>query len=1517
MSSQWIRNQWIRNLYRSWFGTSQRPQRNTRYTRVRLESLEDRLAPAASMVSDINQVPVATGINLANMTSFNDELFFAGEDPVHGLELWKSDGTPEGTVLVKDIFAGTQSGSPRQFTAFNGALYFFGNHGVTGLELWKTDGTTEGTGLVKDIRIGRRPGSDSTLVSVGGALYFAANDGVNGQELWISDGTAEGTRMVKDLTPIDVAGGDSLPTGLTGLNGKLLFAAREVNFDYELYITDGTASGTTLVKDIRPGMASYPSNLLNINGTVFFTANDGTNGEELWKTDGTAAGTVLVKDILGGSGSSAPRYLTNVNGVLYFRANNGVNGEELWKSDGTAAGTVLVKDIRSGNGNSTIRNLTSSNGQLFFRAIDGVNGDELWRSDGTSVGTVLVKDINAGSGNSSPQDLFDRNGTLFFRANSTELWKSDGTALGTQLISIIGSASSGHGKLTEINGTLYFRASAGGVGQELWKSDGTTAGTVVVKDVIQENAGSVGGERTDVNGVLFFAANNSTIGEELWKSDGTAAGTVLVKDILGGSGSSLPRNLTNFNGVLYFTAIDDVIGNELWKSDGTAAGTVIVKDIRAGTASSSPQNFTVVNNTLFFTANDGVNGIELWKTDGTTAGTVMVRNIRTGSASSSPTELVNVNGTLFFSADDGTNGRELWKSDGTSAGTVLVRNIRSGSAASTPFGLINVNGTLFFRADDGTRGAELWKSNGTNAGTVLVKDIRPGSSRSSSSDYLAQAVFNGTLYFVANDGTNGIEVWRSDGTAAGTVLVKDIYHGNSTPSEDVPRDLIVANGQVFFVAADGLDLPGHGQELWRIDASAGAVLVKDIMPGDGSSSPNDLYLYNGALVFLAVDPVHGAELWTSDGTPEGTVIFADVIPGSGDGIPVSGSNFGRNAGFTQSAARLFFVAGDMTHGRELWQFTNDLPVITNVPALVEIPELVAYSLQVEAYDPDVPDGAGLRYQLLNAPAGASIDASGNFTWTPSEAQGPGDYSFTIRVRDGLGQVDTPITVRVLEVNLPPTVNGVPVEDTIPELAAYTFTATGADPDLPPNDLIFSLVDAPAGASIDSAGVFTWTPSEAQGPADYRFYVRLSDGTTFVDMPITLHVTEVNQAPVLSGVPAEAVIPEMVAYSFTASGFDADLPANVLTFSLVNGPAGAAIDSAGVFTWTPSELQGPADYSFYVRLSDGATYVDMPITLHVTEVNRPPVLTDVPTEAYIPVFFEYTFTVTAEDPDLPANILVFDLVGAPDGASIDAAGVFTWTPSAEQALGHYSFAVRLSDGIESVSVPITLHVTGGTAAVVGGTLYVIGTEGADQFHINLESGPTYLVHFSLFAGGSLALDASGVDRIVVLLGAGNDQATIAGNVATPALLNGGDGNDQLSAGGGSAILLGGFGDDILIGGTARDLMLGGLDADRLNGTAGDDIFVDGTSDHDGNTDALWALLAEWKREDRSYAERVANLRNGGGLNGAVRLSSETVDHDDSVDVLTGSSGMDWFWANLDDPLLTIDNITGSLNDEIVN
>src|SRR5262249_17967576 len=160
--------------------------------------------------------------------------------------------------------------------------------------------------------------------------------------------------------------------------------------------------GTVLVKDIRPGSSPYgfplsssPTNLTAVGNTLFFAANDGVTGEELWKSDGTAAGTGLVKDIRPGSNpdgsanGTAPQHLTAVDGTLFLAADDGVHGTELWKSDGTGASTVLVKDIRPGNYDSSPYSLTAVDGTLFFTANDGAHGTELWKSDGTTKGTAL------------------------------------------------------------------------------------------------------------------------------------------------------------------------------------------------------------------------------------------------------------------------------------------------------------------------------------------------------------------------------------------------------------------------------------------------------------------------------------------------------------------------------------------------------------------------------------------------------------------------------------------------------------------------------------------------------------------------------------------------------------------------------------------------------------------------------------------------------------------------------------------------------------------------------------------------------------------------------------------------------------------------------------------------------------------------------------------------------------------------------------------------------------------------
>lgn len=462
---------------------------------------------------------------------------------------------------------------------------------------------------------------------------------------------------------------------------------------------------------------------------------------------------------------------------------------------------------------------------------------------------TFVKGGFASSSLGEPRYLIDVSGTLFFQVDDgihgTELWKSDGTTAGTILVKDITPGSNGSNfpiqNMAVMNNELYFSVETTTEGYELWKSDGTASGTNIVKDIVpgtsSSNAGDSGNGIAFVksNGVLFFPATTAASGRELWKSDGTASGTVLVKDIISGTTGSDVKFLCDVNGILYFSAYTTANGQELWKSDGTAAGTVLVKDINPGTSSSYPIFLINVNGTLFFFASNSVNGNELWKSDGTAAGTVLVKDINSGSSSSNPgiygpVYMVNGNGILYFYATDGSTGYELWKSDGTTSGTTLVKDINSGATTSMATGtggpqLNFINNNLFFRASNGINGMELWTSDGTSAGTVMVKDIFPGSS-DSYPNYIAQC--NNICYFVSNQSNFTSQLCKSDGTSAGTF---SLFISSSDP---YPSNLTNVNGTLFFRANSNV----YGGGLWKLDPTVTSLNDNIILSGDVKVFPN-------------------------------------------------------------------------------------------------------------------------------------------------------------------------------------------------------------------------------------------------------------------------------------------------------------------------------------------------------------------------------------------------------------------------------------------------------------------------------------------------------------------------------------------------------------------------------------------------------------------------------------------------------------------------------------------------------
>jgi ELWxxDGT repeat protein len=839
---------------------------------LRLEPLEDRCLLAVDLVADVNQM--GAGGDPAEFTVVGDTAFFAAYDITRGTELWKTNGTVAGTRIVKDIYTGIENGAPnnsepRYLANVNGTLYFSAFDPEHGRELWKSDGSAAGTVLVKDIWSGAEGGSPTSLRMSGGLLYFRAFDPVNGSQLWKSDGTPGGTTI---LTQINLGGNPNL---LTDVNGTLYFVGEAGGGIDTLYRTTG---GTPTTVPIPLAGSYHISDLRSINGVLYFTTSS-VDKNILWRTNGTTttqvASTVgpenrissptyaggILYGVVGGnrlysSANGMPTLVATftegihgspfpVGDKVFFTANDGINGVQLWVSGGTAATTTLVKVIGSGTGEQTPFGFANVDGVLYFSANDGVHGRELWKSDGTAAGTKLVEDLKPGTESSNPLWITNFNGLALFRAvdklKGTQVHKSNGTIPGTFAISNLNPLATDDAfpsKITDVGGVAYFFANDGIHGSELWKSNGTAAGTSLVADV---NPGPNGSERTgalpaNVNGTLYFVAEDGQHGTELWKSNAT--GTSLVKDINPGAGFANPDNLTAVGGVLYFTANNGTNGIALWKSNGTAAGTVSL-----GPANSLPSNLTNVGGTLFFSATDATRGSELWKTNGTPAGTVVVRDIRPGSASSAPSELTNVNGTLFFSADDGLTGRQLWKSNGTAAGTVMVQAM----GPTFPQELTNVGGTLFFAASDSV-GTHLWKSNGTSQGTVRVLGTNP----SPYAEYPGLLTnVNGTLFFTASDDPYyDRSLWKSDGTAAGTVHI---------PAASSPKELTAVGSTLYFTVA-----AGQGEALWKSDGTVvGTVQIQNF--GDGSYNyynhyPDNLTNVGGKLFFSAGDLQHGNEL---------------------------------------------------------------------------------------------------------------------------------------------------------------------------------------------------------------------------------------------------------------------------------------------------------------------------------------------------------------------------------------------------------------------------------------------------------------------------------------------------------------------------------------------------------------------------------------------------------------------------------------------------------------------------------
>lgn len=423
-------------------------------------------------------------------------------------------------------------------------MFFTATSSAGGDELYVTNGTLEGTKLVKDINSGSGDASPRYLVQLNGKLYFQADDGTNGVELWESDGTEAGTKMVADIYP---GAESSAPDMLTILNGKILFRATTVASSADekkwMHIYDPATQTASLVSEIQArveGDAVIPRiQVDNKHNVAYFIGEPVGENQEIYKTDGTPEGTGKVFDVTPEElGSSNIQWLyVHDDSVLVWRQKtprkyagaDSVNyvahlSEQIWVTDGTAENTRLLSHFdkvvaADGNGTNTQFAFPISwKGKLYFRADNGVNGVEFCVSDLTTEGTYQVQDLNPGADASWPEDYAVYKGYLCFNGNAGN--GNEGAELryfdhNDNTIKLMAYAIPGDG------GSWIKRTTA-------FQYDG-------------------------VDSLVYFVGNGpSTGGAELFVASGIGNQAELVYE-LDPSGST-PHNLKSWKNAMYFTS---------------------------------------------------------------------------------------------------------------------------------------------------------------------------------------------------------------------------------------------------------------------------------------------------------------------------------------------------------------------------------------------------------------------------------------------------------------------------------------------------------------------------------------------------------------------------------------------------------------------------------------------------------------------------------------------------------------------------------------------------------------------------------------------------------------------------------------------------------------------------------------------------------------------------------------------------------------------------------------------------
>lgn len=802
--------------------------------------------------------------------------------------------------------------------------------------------TNKGTRLLKDIRPGGAGSAITYAATMDGVVYFSAYDGTHGHELWRSDGTPKGTRLLLDLVP-GPASSSPIPAFAAG--GRIYFHLESDITNPVLWSTDPSGSTPQALNPLAENpqwegqRIFHAGDFVRTPTTTYFSS-----GDELWKTDGTQTGSVRVLEDARVSGP-----IVAIGETLYFYGLDADSpGKSLWAVRPGASDRERViatsSDARSGSQEV----LTILGHRLFFTGTDTSGNLSLWVTDGTPEGCTRLMELGAADQIFYPVTVWKEH--VYFAAQSAggdthELWRSDGTSAGTSRVATFPEDVAGIEQLAGTTRTLHVDTALATGGAKLWQSDGTPGSlrelhatprfyTIASREdrlyfadhafdaqavwrtsadgrKIQRltknekrtlsslSASSVDdGSLVAAGDRAFFVARPGGDDLEIWTSNGSARGTRAIWSGEDPDRTAVLKLPTTVGDQAIFTSagVDRDWTRRIWISDGTPTGTRVVKEFAP--EQGYPDDFFTIGDTVYFRLSVEPHA-RLWATDGTPEGTREVTAQAGDAPIPSAGTMVEMNGVLYFIGENGEGARtSLWRSNGTDQGTWKVEDLASAGGLAR---LSVVGDELkFFTGGGGT--FTLWSSDGTPGGTTAEAELAGHLQLQSKAGDTFVFALDNKLYRQDPDGIHPFATLPEQAEVLGNIHGDPYFARSHAPT----------GKHLFFLLHEANDpiFKDQPQTLWRTDGTAAGTYRLKAFPSlpDAGAYPRELLAHGDGIYFNATDPDHGAELWHSDGTKEGTRLAADVEPGSRSSRP---------ALFTVAGPKLFFKADRARHGVEL------------------------------------------------------------------------------------------------------------------------------------------------------------------------------------------------------------------------------------------------------------------------------------------------------------------------------------------------------------------------------------------------------------------------------------------------------------------------------------------------------------------------------------------------------------------------------------------------------------------------